>query len=112
MKEPLKLRVVSPDKLKRIIEEVYRAPNLGAFRGVGSFYKRISRQYLGITRADIQRVLAPLETKKVTLKAKPREITPQLDDGVMDHWKVDLVDIESVKHWNVGHRYLLQAIDY
>jgi transposase InsO family protein len=97
--------------MSSIIEEVYRAPNLGAFRGITALYKRISRQYLGITRQDIERVLAPLETKKVYLKKKPRELIPQLADGVMEHWKVDLMDISAVKHWNGEYRYLLQCID-
>ena len=38
MKAPLKLRVVSPDNIKGIIEEIYRAPNLGSFRGVSALY--------------------------------------------------------------------------
>ena len=53
MKEPLKLRLVSPDEIEALVLEVYRAPNLGAFRGTTSLYKRLSRQYLGIYQGSM-----------------------------------------------------------
>ena len=111
MREPHRLRLVSEDEIEDIVLETFRAPNLGSFRGPLSIYTRLSRQFLGISRTDVERILAKTETYQITLKTEPKTIVPQLADGPMVHWKIDFMILENMAAWNGGFKYLLNIID-
>jgi hypothetical protein len=86
-------KVVAPNEKDQLILAVYRAELGGGFRGVLSLYRKISAQYIGITRADISKVLSKLETKQLHRPVLGRTITPITEQRrPMDMLQIDLVD--------------------
>ena len=57
-------KVVPPNEKEQTILAVYQSELAGGFRGVLSLYRKISAQYLGISRADISKVLSIIRWKR------------------------------------------------
>ena len=105
-------KVVQPNEKEQVILSIYQSELAGGFRGVLSLYRKISLQYLGITRADISKVLSKVETKQLKRPTLARTIIPITEQKApMDMLQIDLMNFEHLKKFNSGYSYLLNIID-
>ena len=104
-------RVIAPNEKEQLILAVYQSELAGGFRGVLSLYRKISAQYLGITRQDISKVLSKLETKQLKRPTLARTIQPITEQKMpMDFLQMDLMDFQHLSKFNGGYSFLLNVI--
>ena len=112
-RRPTRYTIAAPGEVDSIIEQVYKAPALGGFRGVGTIYKVLVKSYIGISRDHVRKLLPRMEVYRVRQKPRVREIHPQLADEAkpLSHVKMDLVDMSSVAGSNKNYNWLLNIVD-
>jgi len=110
---PLKFTVVDPRRKKDTIITCFNSVQSGGFKGVESLYRKISSQYLGISRNDIADVLKKMELKQLKRPTLTREIKPILTTRPMEYWQIDLVDFTKLGYekFNDNYVFILNIVD-
>lgn len=88
--------VIWADQVDAFIRDYYGdIGNPGALRGALAIYKAISAEYVGVSRRDIERVLANMETSQL-FKAAPMVpvIRPQVAKWPNQQWSADTGYVE------------------
>ena len=76
VKLPMSFLVVKPTEKDQTIQAVYESNLAGGYKGIESLYRKISGQYLGITRQDIAQVLSRQELKLLKRPTQTRDMKP------------------------------------
>lgn len=110
-----KYYVVMKPEINALLQQIWRDPEQGAFRGRDSMYNRVKRDYLGITQ---RRVLEYLESEMVhNIKQPPpvpQVVQPLRPQFPNEHWQIDLFDLNKFMELdsrNQGYRYVLNVQD-
>ena len=110
--KPIKYRVAPPDEINTIIEQTYKSNSTGNMRGVQTIFKILEKQYLGISREAVRKVLLRIETFRTRLKPKPREIAPYKPETMpWQRLHADLLDMSNVSSKNSNYNWVLAVVD-
>jgi hypothetical protein len=103
-------QVVVPSDLKtKFIQQIYKEFGLGS--GVDSLYEKVSRRYLGITRADIKDFLRNQESYQLGFPIQKQTQKKVFVSGVNKVWYADLIDLNPFIKSNKKYRYILSITD-
>lgn len=112
---PVVYHVIQQADIRPYLKQAYSNVANNAYRGVSSFYNRISMETIGISRSDVEHFVADQEISQLRMNIFSRRqglvVQPLRPTAVMEHWQADLVDVTNFAHWNGKTRFLLVVID-
>jgi transposase InsO family protein len=110
---PMKFIVCDPKNKTETIKTFFSSVLGSNYKGIENCYRKISAQYLGITRQDISKVLKRMEIKQLKRPTLQRELKPIIASKPMEYLQLDLMDFSKLKYekFNNGYVYLLNIID-
>jgi hypothetical protein len=88
--------VQNPEEKESLILSFFHNVFSGGYKGIESMYKKITAQYIGITRQDISDVLKRIELKQLKRPTLTRDLKPILTSKPMEFWQIDLVDFTKL----------------
>ena len=96
------------------LKSVYYDPKRpGSFGGVGSFYRDVKQEgKFKLSRKQISDWLMSQDTYTLHKPARRNfKRNRVIVGGIDEEWQMDLADMQSLKQYNDGYRYLLVCID-
>jgi hypothetical protein len=103
------LEVVRPEDVPDVIRRELSSDDFTG-NGAVTVYKKLQYKYAGITRTDVEQVLAGDETHQLTRPITFRTNRPIVAKRPNDLWAIDLVDM-SPHVSSDGHRYIVTIVD-
>ena len=99
--------------MEKMLEEIYYDPSQpGNFGEVESIYRAAVERGLKIPRRKIQEWLRKQDTYTLHNPARCRYTRNRvIVGGIDDYFQADLVDLQSLRKYNDGYKYLLTCID-
>ncbi|XP_031554465.1 uncharacterized protein LOC116291433 [Actinia tenebrosa] len=105
---------MAKNKIQKYLEKLYYDPKQpGSFTAPESFYRAV-REKSGdkISRKQVYDWLASQETYTLHRRTRKKFKRNRIIVGRVDEqWQADLIDIQKIKKYNGGNRYILVAID-
>ena len=113
VKMPFKLKVINNEKERNdLIQNYYLNILSNAYRGSKSLYERLSREFLNISRRDVEERLKQLELVQLTMPIENNKIVkPIVSSKVLEQFEIDLIEISSISKQNDGINFLMCVID-
>lgn len=110
---PLKFKVINNEKERnQIIDTYYRNILSNSYRGSKSLYERLSREFLNISRRQVEQQIKNIEIAQMTVPVNESRITkPIVSERPFQQIEIDLIDVSSVSKYNDGINFLLTCID-
>lgn len=99
--------------MDRVLRRVYYRPDSGAFMaGIEAVLREAKKSHPTVSRKQVREFLERQRT--YTLHKQPRHgFRRAKTTGVClhSHLQMDTVFLQSLRHWNSGHQYILTVID-
>lgn len=110
---PLKLKVINNEKERNeIIDNYYKNIMSNAFRSSKSLYERLSKEFLNVSRRQVEERLKNIELVQLTMPVENNKLVkPIVSEKPMEHFEVDLIDVSSIAKQNDGITFLMTVID-
>lgn len=109
---PKKLRVVeNEDEKQKIMSSYYSSVMANGFRSGRSFYEKLSTEFIGISRSDVEKFVKNQEIKQIQLPTTMRILQPIVVEKPMIHHEIDLIDMSAFSKLNNGITFVLNVID-
>lgn len=112
MKLPMKLKVVKESEKKAILEKFWSDPRINAYRGVQTFYDKLSQEFLGIQREEVRKFIQNQPVHQLTQNTEQKITTPFRSVKPNEMWFMDLIDMSQYEHQNNGIHFCLNVIDH
>jgi len=108
---PRRLVVLPHAEKDDILYELWKKPELSALRSAFSFYKKISEEFLNVSREEITQLVSRIQSKQMSARVVDVIVKPIIKDKIMQQWEMDLVDMINSRGANAGTEYLLNIVD-
>lgn len=110
---PMKFRVIETQQEKQDIITTYYGNLLGnAYRSGTNLHQRLMKEFVNISRKDVNNTLKNIEIKQLTHNIEENKIVqPIIASKPMEHWQIDLIDISSIAKQNDNINFLMNVID-
>jgi len=105
---------MAKNKIQKYLESVYYNPKEpGSFTAPESFYRAVKeRKKHNISRKQVYEWLNTQSTYTLHRRTHKKFKRNRIIVGRIDEqWQADLIDIQKIKNYNAGNRYILVAID-
>ena len=101
--------VASPASRENIVQQIYDEYGLGS--GINNLYEKISRRFVGITRAFVSDFLKRQSTYQLST-SQPKQTNKKIySNGINKIFYVDLIDLNPLVKSNKKYRYILTGVD-
>lgn len=111
-KLPMKLIVVQEKEKTKLMETLFKHPSFNGHRGVRSFHERLSRNFLGVFREDVEKFMRNNEITQMSQPTEVKIIKPILSTKPFHIFECDLVDMSQYEKQNKKVHFLLNVIDH
>jgi len=113
VKLPMRFRVIETQKEKDEIIKTYYSNLLGNnYRSSTNLHQRIMKEFLNISRKDVENYVKNLEIKQLIHPIEENKITkPIITERVMQQVQVDLIDVSNLAKHNDNVNFILTVID-
>jgi hypothetical protein len=113
VKLPVTLKVVETDaEREELLTDYYSNVLVNGYRSADSFYDRLSKEYLNVSRVEVRDFLKKMESRQLALPVVEMKIQkPIVIEQKMKQWEMDLVDMSNFSHFNENTTFLLHVID-
>jgi hypothetical protein len=103
--------VVAKENVSDLLKQLYK--DISYFgNGRDSFYSKISADYYGITKEDVQEFLRNQKSYQLHLPSyRPKSVAPVLTNGPRKYLQIDLVDMSNYYEFNKPYNYILTIVD-
>ena len=104
----------SPEAIYTALDQLWKDPLVGCFRGTHSLHRRANERFLGITLKDVQAFVRGQETYQVRSAPRPaHQVAEPLRPTELGHHEVDLTFLpdRDLVHANRGYSCILVVID-
>jgi transposase InsO family protein len=110
---PLKFKVLNNEKERNeIIDNYYRNILSNSYRSSKSLYERLSKEFLNISRRQVEERLKNIEVVQMTSVVNENKIVkPIVSERPFQQIEIDLIDVSSISKNNDGITFLLTCID-
>ena len=113
---PYSLTVVPDDSKDAILNKVWPELTENAYRSAATFYERLSKQFVGITRDDVTKWLQKQEIHQIYTAAPRSVMQPIVTTRCNQQWEMDLIDLKSLHSAmmageSFGYHFLLTVVD-
>ena len=110
---PMTFRLIESQKEKQEIITNYYSNLLGnAYRNSTNLHQRLMKEFIGISRKDVNDTLKNIEIKQLILPIEENKITkPLITEKTFQQWECDLIDVSSVSKQNDNVNFILTVID-
>lgn len=110
---PMKFRLIETQKEKEEIITTYYSNLLGnAYRSATNLHQRLMKEFIGISRKDVNNTLKNLEIKQLILPIEENKITkPIITEKPFQQWECDLIDVSSIAKQNDNVNFILTVVD-
>src|SRR6185312_1395611 len=103
------------DEVQSVLQRAWSDIRTNGFRGVNSFYERMARETLGITKARVREFVRNQELQQLQVRSaaerRPRVVKPLRPERPFHWWQMDLIDMSKYARSNHGTRFLLTILD-
>jgi len=101
------------EKLKKLLTSLYYDLNQGrSLGGVAALLRVAKKKNKKITRNQVEQWLRSQITYTLHRPARKKSPRNKVIVGSKDQlWQMDLVDVQSIKKYNGGFKYILTVID-
>jgi len=107
------MRVVKESERVAVCKMFYGDVQTNGYRGSDAFYNRISQEFLGISRADVEATLKTFEVHQMGMaKNSEKVVLPIKSEWPMQRWQMDLIDVSQHHHLNGGIVFILNVVDH
>jgi len=113
VKMPLRMKVINNEKERNdLIQNYYLNILSNAYRGSKSLYERLSREYLNISRRQVEEQMKKIELVQITNPIENNKLVkPIVSERCYQQFEIDLIDISSIAKQNDGITFLMCVID-
>jgi transposase InsO family protein len=110
---PLKFKVLNNEKERNeVIDNYYRNIMSNGYRSSKSLYERLSKEFLNVSRRQVEERLKNIEVVQMTMPVNENRITkPIVSERPLQQLEIDLIDVSSISKYNDGITFLLTCID-
>jgi len=108
---PRRLVVLPHAEKDEILYELWKKPELSALRSAFSFYKKVSEEFLNVSREEVTNLVSRIQSKQMSARVVDVIVKPIVKTKVMEQWELDLVDMLNYRGPNAGVEYLLNIVD-
>ena len=110
---PLKFKVLNNEKERNeIIDNYYRNILSNSYRGSKSLYERLSKEFLNVSRRQVEQRIKNIEVVQMTMPVNENKIVkPIVSERPLQQIEIDLIDVSSISKHNDGITFLLTCID-
>lgn len=110
---PMKFKLIETQKQKEEIITTYYSNLLGnAYRSATNLHQRLMKEFIGISRKDVNECLKKLEIKQLIHPIEENKITkPIITEKSFQQWECDLIDVSSISKQNDNVNFILTVID-
>jgi hypothetical protein len=113
VKLPFRMQVVKESDVPKVIKKFYGDVQTNGYRGVAAFFDRLQKEFLGISRRDVEKTIATFEVKQVSTATNyTKVVKPIVTTHKMEHWEMDLIDVSQHSRLNGGITFLLNVVDH
>lgn len=113
VKLPVRLKVVETDsEREELLKEYYSNVLVNGYRSADSFYDRLSKEYLNISRVEVRDFLKRIESRQLAMPVIELKIQkPIVIEKKMVQWELDLIDMSNFEHLNEKTTFVLMVVD-
>lgn len=106
-------RVIREDQVANVLNQAWSDPKSNAYRGVHSFYDRLARETIGISKAKVREFLRNQETQQLDLRSQPalKVVKPLRPTHPFQWWQINLIDMSTLAHFTGKATFVLSVID-
>lgn len=111
-------RVVPEDQVQQVLAHAWSDVKTNAFRGVNSFYERLSRETIGVTKQAVRAFVKRQEVQQRSLRAtntmsglQTRVVKPLRPTHPFQWFQIDLIDVSALSNSNDKATFLLTVLD-
>lgn len=108
---PYFMTVIPQSKKHVTLTKLYPELTHNAFRSVETFFEKLTKQFVGITRDDVIQFMKTVELRQLQVAAPISVMEPIVTKRVNQQWEMDLVDVQSKARFNSDTNYLFTVID-
>jgi transposase InsO family protein len=110
---PMKFRLIETQKEKEEIIQTYYSNLLGnAYRSSTNLHQRLMKEFINISRKDVNNTLKNLEIKQLIHPIEENKITkPIITEKPFQQWECDLIDVSSISKQNDNVNFILTVVD-
>lgn len=109
---PFNMRVVKESERMSVIKAFYADTQTNGY-SASSFHERVSHDFLGISRSDIEATLKTFEVHQMGMaKNSVKVVKPIVSEYPMQHWQMDLIDMSQHHRLNGEVTFLLNVVDH
>jgi hypothetical protein len=108
---PVLIVVVQESKKEELLRKMYSELTENSYRSADTFYERLTKQFLGISRADVEAFLKRVESKQIQLPAPVSVMQPIVTKRCNEQWEMDLIDLSTLSKQNKQMHFALTVVD-
>jgi hypothetical protein len=110
---PMNFLLAECQKEKQEIITTYYSNLLGnAYRSSTNLHQRLMKEFIGISRKDVNDTLKHIEIKQLILPIEENKIVkPLITEKSFEQWECDLIDVSSISKQNDNVNFILTVKD-
>lgn len=109
---PHKMVVVKENQVKMYLSDLFKSPIYNGHRAVDSFYSKLSKNYIGISKEMVREFMKHNEIKQLSRPTEMKVLKPILTTNNFEMLVIDLIDMSAYAKSNKHVTFILNVIDH